>query len=935
MAKSSNPLDEFKRKQRKKEKLKNKTKRISARDAKVAETVSLSTVQSDIKKLETQKEEQNGHLDNKDTRKLERLRKELKIVQGAEEERKQKAEEKVKQEWEDQKKHMKSSKGVEELNQAKFQNSKASIYYDAVMNPFGAPPPGKPMFYHRRGGGRTMDPSEAFVPYELRDENDDKSVDLDLGIESGIGSGRQKVDSGEVGDGDGHGDGDGGKYKYHSGNDQSYDMNMNMNGQGRNNEGQGQGQHARIPPPPPKAIHHEMEIRVPRPHHAPPVPPMPTSMPPPPPPPPRFAPPPPPALPQKRIPLPPPPPPPREASGPPSLPKPSISVQRLQRQKAKKGQGQGHTGKASSSSNIDIDMADIWASNDELKFEGDLEGTTASENQHQQNGTNGNGNGTFRHHKHKKRKGAQEEERYDPLCPNDEGYGEYRSKDQIQRSTMQQKRKRQRNGNNDDDHDGDKDKDGNKDGVDGGDKYGDGGHRKSKAKACSWHYIDQAGVLQGPFSSEQMIGWSQAGFFPGDTMVRNGQQGEFSEMNLVDLSTGRMNEESVSNHEDVNVDVDVEREGIDDQPVESVEDRIAALKRSIQESPLNRVEDRIAALKNGMNDQPVESVEDRIAALKRGMQESPLNSVEDKIAALKNGMNDQPVESVEDRIAALKRGMQESPMESVEDRIAALKNNVIEEPMESVEDRIAALKGKAVSLQGEDINNATTYVRLDPPNRNENDKGIEVPSHNLSGNDNQVPEYPVGDEEGNNDALAYPAVTTYPIDDGNEPIAYYVGNEGDSAAPYPEVDAYPSDEGNNVAAYPVMDEAEQAMYPTDVAYPAVDDDNAYPNTDDAYMSNTEGGEVAPYYIPPADKDDDNAPPKKAVFKGDKAVVGFVPSNLKVRRTMKTKKPRKRAVAKAKIIATEETKNVTLGTEPVAKAVTDDYEKFMTEINLIK
>eukprot|EP01083_Nonionella_stella_P193865 715482_1 len=99
MAKSSNPIDVYRRQQRKKQVQKNKTKRISARDTKVAETASLDEVKGEIKKLERKQENHNGHLDNKETRKLERLRKELKIVIAAEEDRKKAAEERAKQEW--------------------------------------------------------------------------------------------------------------------------------------------------------------------------------------------------------------------------------------------------------------------------------------------------------------------------------------------------------------------------------------------------------------------------------------------------------------------------------------------------------------------------------------------------------------------------------------------------------------------------------------------------------------------------------------------------------------------------------------------------------------------------------------------------------------------------------------------------------------------
>ncbi len=788
MAKSSNPLDDYKRQQRKKEKQKNKTKRISARDAKVAETVSLSTVQADIRKLEDLQKHQNGHLDTKSTRKLERLRKELKIVQGAEEERKKRAEERERQEWEDRKKHMRTNEGVEEMNRERFRNARASIYYDKLMNPFGAPPPGQPMFYHRRGGGKTMDPAEAFIPYELRDEDDDKSVDL--GIKERI---VEEANGGSGGDG---------------GNDHSYEEGGDPNGNPNNHQNPHQApiMAAPIPTTATQPSHF---------HHGVPPPPQPKA--PPPPPPPRLPPP----LPEARIippppPLPPPPPPPKSSqTGPPSLPQASKAVQRLQRQRAKKT-------KNSSSSSV---MADIWASNEELVYEGGgLEGTPILE-PHQSSTlpSSSSTSNTFR--KKKRKVDPNAEERYDPLCPNDEGYGEYRDKDQIKRSTLKQKEKQKRQKIN-----GDDDDDGN-----------------NVTKPCSWYYIDQSGICQGPFQSEQMVGWDGAGFFPKETMVRNGEEGEFVEIAMVDLSNGKM---LVLNHNDV--------EQEDDDIDNSVDVRIAMLKKSLAERPVESVEDRIAALKNDMVEPQVD-------------------------------------ESVEGRIAALKNTMTEPPVESVEDRIAALKNTMAEPPSYPVE---------VDDVQGVEENN------------------------------------PV-----------YPGVSAYPVDESDNIAVYPDETDGVKEAPYPVVSTYPVEEGDDVPSYP-MDEDEEipaypvdddefadVPYPTDVAYP-IDDDGgggeyAYPNTDDAYGS-AATDEVAPYYIPNENYENKAPEPKKAVFKGDKAVVGFVPSNLQVRRNVKTKPVRKKIVkANPKFVTVDSKDGSKKASETHSNAITDDYEKFMGEINSLK
>ncbi len=176
MGKSSNPLDVHRRQQRKKEIQKNKTKRISQRDAKVAETGSAESIEKEIQKLES-KVENKYALDFKEKRKLDRLKKELKIVEKAKEQRIKDAEERRKLKLEEEKKMMKTKKGVDKLNQEKFRYAKYSIYYDKVMNPYGAAPPGKPMMYWKKGTkgknrGTTVHIHEADIPEHVLSEED-------------------------------------------------------------------------------------------------------------------------------------------------------------------------------------------------------------------------------------------------------------------------------------------------------------------------------------------------------------------------------------------------------------------------------------------------------------------------------------------------------------------------------------------------------------------------------------------------------------------------------------------------------------------------------------------------------------------------------------------------------------------------------------------
>ncbi len=77
--------------------------------------------------------------------KLQRLQKELRLVKEAAANRPKKA--------------IADARPLTELD-----DPRKSVYYDPLMNPFGAPPPGKMRLYHRRGGGTTLNKDEAVVP---------------------------------------------------------------------------------------------------------------------------------------------------------------------------------------------------------------------------------------------------------------------------------------------------------------------------------------------------------------------------------------------------------------------------------------------------------------------------------------------------------------------------------------------------------------------------------------------------------------------------------------------------------------------------------------------------------------------------------------------------------------------------------------------------
>ena len=149
-----------------------------------------------------------------------------------------------------------------------------------------------------------------------------------------------------------------------------------------------------------------------------------------------------------------------------------------------------------------------------------------------------------------------------------------------------------------------------------------------------------------------------------------------------------------------------------------------------------------------------------------------------------------------------------------------------------------------------------------------------------------------------------------------------------------------------MGAYPLPSDDDAVPYPM-MEYPVDDDDAyAYPNTSDAYGDAPgEMAAVAPYpstddvlfgvandveeqtgeqgVMPPIEE-------KKKEFKGDKAVVGFVPTHLRVKRKV-VAKPTKKKPTTGKEGNAEGKEEEAQGKYSVA----DDYNKFMEEISELK
>jgi hypothetical protein len=159
---SKNPIQEHHRKQRQKQNQKNKQQRSKARDEKVVQTKSVTSVKEEIRVLE-RKKENNPVLQPGEEQKLQRLRKELKLVQEA-------------AAAADATNNRISTTTSQQQQQQQFltelDDPRKSVHYDERFNPYGAPPPGKPRLYHQRGGGVTMDIRMAIVPGQEVVENE-------------------------------------------------------------------------------------------------------------------------------------------------------------------------------------------------------------------------------------------------------------------------------------------------------------------------------------------------------------------------------------------------------------------------------------------------------------------------------------------------------------------------------------------------------------------------------------------------------------------------------------------------------------------------------------------------------------------------------------------------------------------------------------------
>ncbi|GAB9473411.1 unnamed protein product [Globisporangium polare] len=139
MAKSLNPMNAFRREQKKKELKKHKTERQRDKKQKLA-TMDAEELKTQLKTLERQV--QMNPADGPTRKRKQELEDTLNAVL-----KKQKEMEAEQEQEEQVQKEPKTIQELTEANKERYQNPENSVYYHPTLNPFGVPPPGRPQMY--------------------------------------------------------------------------------------------------------------------------------------------------------------------------------------------------------------------------------------------------------------------------------------------------------------------------------------------------------------------------------------------------------------------------------------------------------------------------------------------------------------------------------------------------------------------------------------------------------------------------------------------------------------------------------------------------------------------------------------------------------------------------------------------------------------------
>ena len=495
-----------------------------------------------------------------------------------------------------------------------------------------------------------------------------------------------------------------------------------------------------------------------------------------------------------------------------------------------------------------------------------------------------NGNNKDGNNKHVIKKIAPEEPVNDPCYPSANGYADYRNTEQIERQGKEAKMKRD-----------EREQVVLQQHVVATQPQQEQPHPtiEYNVHAPLWFYRDNSsGGIQGPFSGYQMMGWKNAGFFPLTTPVRldsspngsggnvGGNEDEFVAMSEIDFMA----------------------------PPRSLLQQLEVLPTPSMPPPPPPAPASVSV--------PAMST---VAAYPVDANQS---TTDDNIGP------DMPTASDDQHDAIGSEAEVAEPPPSDEEEYNEHDN--------AYDNEIDAVDG------------AEADMCVPPPSDGEEEDGPEVEMCVPPPSDDEDDGY---GSDGNDDAH-YNDKNQLDTN-GDEPPAYYPPLEDDdNVADVP----YPVD-----MEYPVPSDDEAVPYPVDVEYPIMDypntdadygEDNMvpavapYPSTDDVIFGTTVDGEDAA--VEEREIDSVMPPPveeekKKKKFEGDKDIVGFMPTNLRVKRKTAggTKKPMTKTKAtvgggpNSTVDSSRAEDKKKDGKPENGYSVADDYDKFMDEISALK
>ncbi|KAJ0395969.1 hypothetical protein ATCC90586_003340 [Pythium insidiosum] len=151
MGRSENPVEAYRREQKKKELKKHKFERQKVKHEKLAQMDPDEIRATQLKKMErqlqqnpadgpTRKRKQEMEEEQKEKKAADKSRVTLSDINAANRERYQNPQNSVY--------YHPTLSDINAANRERYQNPQNSVYYHPVLNPFGAPPPGRPQMYH-------------------------------------------------------------------------------------------------------------------------------------------------------------------------------------------------------------------------------------------------------------------------------------------------------------------------------------------------------------------------------------------------------------------------------------------------------------------------------------------------------------------------------------------------------------------------------------------------------------------------------------------------------------------------------------------------------------------------------------------------------------------------------------------------------------------